>query len=96
MSDTFRYDNLSCYGPPLAKTPQLDRFAQEAYIFDNAYCSSFPTIPNRYDLMSGFFGFIDHEWQPLPPETVTLQQVLSASGVVTQLIADNPAGFKPV
>ncbi len=90
MSDTFRYDNLSCYGPARAKTPRLDQFAGESYVFNNAYCSSFPTIPNRYDLMSGYFGFIDHEWQPLPPETVTLQQVLSASGVVTQLIADNP------
>jgi arylsulfatase A-like enzyme len=74
----------------VAKTPRLDQFAQESYVFDNAYLSSFPTIPNRYDLMSGNFGFVDHEWQPLPASTVTLQQVLSASGLVTQLIADNP------
>ena len=40
--------------------------------------------------MSGRFSFIDHEWCPLPKETVTLQQILSASGLVTYLIADNP------
>ncbi len=40
--------------------------------------------------MSGRFGFIDHEWCPLPGDTVTLQQILSAFGVVTQMILDNP------
>jgi arylsulfatase A-like enzyme len=90
MSDSFRRDNLSCYGQGRARTPRLDRFAQEAVIFDNAYLGSFPTIPNRLDLTSGRFSFIDHEWSPLPTETITLQQVLSASGVMTQLICDNP------
>lgn len=90
MSDSFRYDNLSCYGPTRVKTPHLDRFASEAYVFDNAYLGSFPTIPNRLDIMSGRFSFIDHEWCPLPANTVTLQQILSASGIVTQMIADNP------
>ena len=90
MSDTFRYDNLSCYGPAKAKTPRLDQFAKEAIVFDNAYLGSFPTIPNRLDIMSGRFSFIDHEWCPLPKSTVTLQQILSASGLTTMLIADNP------
>lgn len=90
ISDTFRYDNLSCYGPSRVKTPNLDRLADEAYVFTNAYLGSFPTIPNRLDIMSGRFSFIDHEWCPLPASTVTLQQILSASGFVTQMIADNP------
>jgi arylsulfatase A-like enzyme len=94
VSDTFRYDNLSCYAKTRAKTPVLDQFAREAFVFDNAYLGSFPTVPNRLDIMSGRFSFIDREWCPLPPETVTLQQVLSASGVVTQLIADNPHTFE--
>jgi arylsulfatase A-like enzyme len=68
----------------------LDQFAEESFVFTNAYLSSFPTVPNRLDLMSGRFSHIDHEWCPLPPETVTLQQILSTSGTVTQLIADNP------
>lgn len=90
MSDTFRCDNVSCYGPTSARTPRLDGFAREAFIFTNAYCGSFPTMPNRLDIMSGKFSFATHEWCPLPKEIVTLQQVLSASGVVTQLIVDNP------
>ncbi|MGI9862857.1 sulfatase [Moorella naiadis] len=90
ISDTFRRDNLSCYGPTRVKTPHLDRFTSEAYVFDNAYLGSYPTIPNRLDIMSGRFSFIDHEWCPLPKDTVTLQQILSASGIVTQMIVDNP------
>lgn len=90
MSDTFRYDNLSCYGPTQVKTPSLDRFAQEAFVFDNAYLGSFPTIPNRLDVMSGRFSFIDREWSPLTNESVTLQQVLGVSGVITYMIVDNP------
>lgn len=90
ISDTFRYDNLSCYGPTKVKTPNLDKLAKESHVFNNAYLGSFPTVPNRQDIMSGRFNFIDHEWCPLPPETVTLQQILSASGIVTQMIVDNP------
>jgi len=90
MTDTYRHDNLACYGPAKAKTPRLDRFAKESFVFDNAYLGSFPTIPNRLDIMSGRFSFIDHEWCPLPKNTVTLQQILSASGFTTMLIADNP------
>jgi arylsulfatase A-like enzyme len=90
MTDTYRRDNLSCYGPTRVKTPRLDNFARTAHVFDNAYLGSFPTIPNRLDIMSGRFSFIDHEWCPLPGDTLTLQQILSAFGVVTQMIADNP------
>jgi arylsulfatase A-like enzyme len=41
MSDTFRYDNLSCYGPTPVKTPRLDEFSGRAFVFDNA--RPFPT-----------------------------------------------------
>jgi arylsulfatase A-like enzyme len=90
MSDSYRYDNLSCYGPTQVKTPRLDQFAEQSFVFDNAYLGSFPTIPNRLDFMTGRFSFVDHEWCPLPEDAVTLQQILSASGVTSYLIADNP------
>ena len=90
MSDTYRCDNLSCYGPSVVKTPRLDAFANQASVFKSAYTGSFPTVPNRLDIMSGRFSHVAHEWCPLPPQTVTLQQVLTASGIVTQMIADNP------
>lgn len=90
MSDSYRYDNLSCYGPTRVKTPNLDRFAQQAVIFDNAYIGSFPTVPNRLDTMSGLFSFAQYQWQPLPKEIINLPQLLSASGFTTQMIVDTP------
>ena len=53
ISDTFRRDNLSCYGGTVVKTPRLDAFASHASVFKNAYTGSFPTVPNRLDIMSG-------------------------------------------
>lgn len=90
MTDTYRRDNLSCYGPTRVKTPRLDKFAQAAHVFDHAHLGSFPTVPNRLDIFSGRFSFIDHEWCPLPSDTITLQQILAGSGCVTQMIVDNP------
>jgi arylsulfatase A-like enzyme len=90
MSDTFRRDNLSCYAPSAVQTPHLDAFANRAAVFKNAYTGSFPTVPNRLDIMSGRFSHVEYEWCPLPAQTVPLQQVLTVSGIVTQMIVDNP------
>jgi arylsulfatase A-like enzyme len=90
MTDTYRRDNLACYGPTRVQAPNLNRFAATSWVFENAYLGSFPTVPNRLDIMSGRFSFTEHEWCPLPSTTVTLQQLLTASGFVTQMILDNP------
>jgi len=90
MSDSYRYDNLSCYGPTKTHTPRLDAFAGQAHVFENAYLGSFPTVPNRLDIMSGRFSCIEYQWQPLPREVLTFQEILTASGITTQLIADTP------
>lgn len=90
ISDTFRWDNLSCYGGEQVQTPNLDRFAQESYIFENAYLTSFPTVLNRHDTMTGQNVSTFAGWQPLPPEAITLQQVLESVGISTALISDTP------
>lgn len=90
MSDSFRHDNLSCYGPTPVKAPNLDRLAQQSIVFDNAYLGSFPTVPNRLDTMIGRFSFTQYQWQPLPADAVTLPKLLSASGIITQMIVDTP------
>ena len=76
ISDTYRYDNLSCYGPTETQTPRLDAFAERSYVFDNAYLGSFPTVPNRLDIMSGRFSCIEYAWQRLPDEVLTFQIVI--------------------
>ncbi len=52
--DTFRADNLQCYGGNgLVQCPRLDRFAEDSVIFDDVYPEGMPTIPTRRVLWTG-------------------------------------------
>ena len=88
--DTLRYDHLSCNGNDWIKTPNLDAFASEAIVFDNAYAGSFPTIPHRTDVFTGRFGEPLHPWLPLGFEAVTLPAILGQAGWATYLVFDTP------
>ena len=90
VSDTFRRDHLPCYDATDVITPNLDRFAQIALIFEDCYAASFPTVPARADLMTGRYTFTYLPWAPLPQEEVTLADMISAVGYNTAAIADTP------
>jgi arylsulfatase A-like enzyme len=90
VSDTFRYDHLGCYGNSWIRTPNLDRLAERAVVFERAYAASFPTVPHRHDLYTGRYTFVYSEWAPLPRNELVLSQILRQSGCVTQLIVDTP------
>jgi len=90
VSDTFRLDHLGCAGNPWIHTPNLDRFAAESIVFDRARAASFPTVPNRRDVLTGRFTFTYSDWAPLPPEEVVLAEVLGAGGYRTMMILDTP------
>ncbi len=109
VSDTFRHDNLACYGPKWLEnldTPNLDRFAGKAVVFNDAYAEGMPTIVIRRTLYTGrraipFYYFPQHEnvqlpgWHALYHEDVTLSETLLASGYVTALISSLYHEFKP-
>lgn len=57
ISDTFRQDHLEIYGNKGIHTPNLDAFAKESIVFHNYYAGSYPTLPNRGDLLTGKFSF---------------------------------------
>jgi arylsulfatase A-like enzyme len=94
--DTLRYDYLACNSGRAipngmqVKTPNLDAFAREAIVFDNAYVGSFPTIPHRTDVFTGQFGRPLHPWLPLGFDAVTLPAVLGQAGWTTYLTFDTP------
>ncbi len=90
MSDTFRRDHIGCYGNNWIRTPNIDNLAKESVVFDKAYTASFPTVPNRRDLVTGRFTFTYSDWSPLPREEVVLADILKEAGYVTMLIDDTP------
>jgi arylsulfatase A-like enzyme len=109
VSDTFRYDNLACYGPKWLEsleTPNLDKFGEQAVAFQDAYAEVLPTIPLRRTLYTGRRGipasyYPQQEpvqlpgWHPLYNEDVTLSETLLAAGYLTALTSDVYHQFKP-
>jgi arylsulfatase A-like enzyme len=89
ICDTFRRDHLGCYGNPTVRTPNLDRLAEEAVVFDRAYSGSFPTLPCRAELFTGRFVFPYLNWGPLPAGEVVLSETLAAAGFTTCMVTDN-------
>ena len=90
ISDTFRRDHLPCYGNKKVITPNLDAFAKETLIFEDAYPVSFPTVPARADILTGRYTFLYQGWGPLSQDEITLPQCLSKAGYNTFGIADTP------
>lgn len=95
ISDTLRRDHLGCYGNRWIRTPHLDSFAQRAAVFDRAYCASFPTVPNRNDILTGRYTLTYQGWVPLSRDDSTLAEVAGPAGVLTSLVADTPHPFAP-
>ena len=90
MMDTFRGDCLGFLGERPVKTPNIDRFAKSATTFARSYCASWPTIPNRLDLLTGLTGDPFNGWAPLPWDVETFPKRLWEKGYATQLVHDTP------
>ncbi len=89
--DTLRYDHVAFHGAnDSIRTPNMDRLADGAYVFDNSYLASFPTVPHRTDAITGKYGSPFFPWRPLRHDHVTLPWTLCEAGYCTQLIHDTP------
>ena len=90
MLDTLQYNYLGCYGNDWIKTPNLDRFARENTLFENAYSEGLPTIPVRRAMMTGRYTLPYGGWRPLTQEDTSLTDMLWCSSVQTALVYDAP------
>jgi arylsulfatase A-like enzyme len=94
--DSLRQDHVGLYhrgrGPfpdvPPCQTPNLDRFAQDCIVFENAYPEGLPTMPVRLSLMTGQMTLPFRGWEPLRDTDITIAQILSSRGYVCGLISD--------
>jgi arylsulfatase A-like enzyme len=53
--DTLRADHLGCYGHPLPTSPNLDAFAAEGTLFEDAIATSPWTLPSQLSLLTGLY-----------------------------------------
>lgn len=88
ISDDLNTD-FGAYGHKIVKTPHLDRFAEQALVFDNAYCQ-FPVCnPSRASFLSGLrpenTGIIDNKTPILEtrPDITTLPRHFRNNGYFT-------------
>lgn len=63
--DTTRADHLGIYGYPRAGTPNLDRFAQQAVVYETAYSTSSWTLPSHASMFTGLLP-MQHGAQTAP------------------------------
>lgn len=88
--DTTRRDRLSCYGFGLGTTPNLDRFAQEGVLFENAVTPVPVTLPAHSSIMTGYYpyqhGVRNNGSFVLSDSAVTLAELLKAKGYDTGAI----------
>ncbi|MBZ5516961.1 MAG: sulfatase-like hydrolase/transferase [Acidobacteriia bacterium] len=106
VADTFRRDNLACYGSRWIECPNLNAFARDSVIFEDFYPEGMPTVPIRRTLWTGRRIFPLHYyrqpepvqlpgWHNLYNEDVTLAEALLEAGYIPALVSDIPHLQRP-
>ena len=89
--DTLRPDHLSLYGYSLNTSPNLDKFAKDAVVFDNAIAASSGSLMSIASIFTGKY-VSNHKAsvinQELDSKQTTFQEILKNKGY-------NTAGFAP-
>lgn len=91
--DTQRADRLGCYGHPKAITPNLDKFAAEGVLFEQAISPAQWTIPSHASMFTGLYPTahqVTQSSQSLSSERPHLAELLRDVGYQTVAFCNNP------
>jgi arylsulfatase A-like enzyme len=104
LGDDLGWADLSSYGSPHIRTPNLDRLAAQGVRFTDAYSGSATCSPTRFSLYTGRFpgrtpgGLAEplgNRTQGLDPNHPTLASLLKKAGYDTALIGKWHCGWLP-
>jgi arylsulfatase A-like enzyme len=87
--DTARVDRFGCYGNSSGITPNIDKFAEDAVLFENAFSQAPWTLPSfaslftsQYPISHGAGGRLG-AFKTLHEDAVTIAEVFHRAGAVT-------------
>lgn len=92
VSDALRADHLGCYGYDKPISPNLDSFAKEATVFENAIAQSSWTRPSIASLFTGLapgIHGVSNLDDALPDEALTIAEILRSDGYHTAAFTSN-------
>ncbi|MFD0688760.1 sulfatase family protein [Actinomadura fibrosa] len=106
LGDDLGWADLSCYGAPEIRTPNLDRLAREGVRFTDAYSAAAVCSPTRFGLYTGRYpgrlrGGLEepiaspNELHGIPPGHPTLASLLKGAGYATAMFGKWHCGFLP-
>lgn len=99
VMDTTRRDRLSVYGYPKPTTPHLERFAEKARVYEDAWSVAPWTSPSHASMFTGLLpaehGVDGALGIPFPQGVQTLPELLSKAGYRTAGFPGNPNLYAP-
>lgn len=83
---------LGCYGDTIVQSPNIDAFAQEALLFEDAHCQVALCTTSRTSILTGIrpatsdIVKIDDDWQAILPNAVSLPRHFKNNGYYTHAL----------
>jgi len=90
--DSLNRHFLRAYGGKVemeVRTPNIDRLAARAAVFERHFAGSLPCMPARREFFAGVQEFLWRPWGPMEPFDEPLARVARRGGVVPQLVTDH-------
>ncbi|MEM7023939.1 MAG: sulfatase [Pseudomonadota bacterium] len=94
LFDSLNRAALGAYGGRAIPTPNFDRLAERAVVFDQHFVGSLPCMPARRDLHTGRLNFMHRSWGPLEPFDNSFPQILQDAGIYSHLVTDHNHYFE--
>ncbi len=102
LADDLGYGDVGCFGAKDIRTPNLDRMAAAGMQFTDLYVAAPLCSPSRAALLTGRqparcgvpYVLFPAEHQGLPPEEITLAELLKPVGYVTGMVGKWHLGWR--